>query len=122
MENVISLAILYAIMALAVGLPLYVIVRSVINYVRAIDGRGDIVAKALLVLGIWGLLSFILVTLAMMSAFEGGTLPDGRQANRPITIMSIVFAFIYVVVGLALGYWIRLQPGWKTLRKSQSES
>lgn len=121
MENFIGLVILYGVMAVAVALPLYVIVRSVINYVRAIDGRIDIVAKALVVLAIWAIFSFILITLAMMSAFEGGTLPNGTQASRPVTTMSIVFTVIYVVVCLALGYWVRLQPGWKTLQKSQGK-
>jgi hypothetical protein len=120
MEDIIGVIILYGVMALACAVPLYVIVRSIINYMRAVDGRGRIVIKALVVLCIWAVLSFTLLTLAMMSAFEGGTLPDGRQAERPVTIMAIVFTFIYVVVGLALAYWVRLQPGWKTLRKSQS--
>ncbi len=121
MKDIIGVIILYGVMALACAVPLYVIVRSIVNYVRAVDGRARIVIKALVVLGIWAVLSFTLLSLAMMSVFEGGTLPDGRQASRPVTLMATIFTFIYVVVGIALAYWVKLQPGWKTLRKSQSE-
>ncbi len=113
MEDIIGLIILYTFGAVAAVVPLYVIVRSGLNFVRALDGRGTIVLKALVSLIIWGFISLVFVFIPLMYVFEPGT-NDPVAASRKITIISLVMTIIYILIGLALSYWVRLQPGWKT--------
>src|SRR5215212_10027547 len=121
MEDFLGLVILYTFAAVGVAFPLYVIVRSVINFVRATDGRAAIVIKALVSLSVWGFLTLIFIFIPIMLVFEPGT-TDRATADRRITIVTVVLTCIYIAAGLALGYWVRLQPGWKTLRKAQTEA
>jgi hypothetical protein len=118
-DDVIGMFILYTFAAVAVIFPLYVIIRSIINFARATDGRGTIVIKALLVLGVWGLLSLIVVFIPIMYVFEPGRGVDRATANLRVTILMSVLTLIYIVVGLVMAYWVRLQPGWRTLRKTR---
>jgi hypothetical protein len=112
---------MYTFAAVAVAFPLYVLVRSIINLARATDGYVTIIIKALLVLGVWLVVSFTFIFIPIMYLFEPGT-TDRAAAERRITIMVLVFTFLYIVIALLLGYWIRLQPGWKTLRKARNEA
>ncbi|MBD0369429.1 MAG: hypothetical protein ICV60_01140 [Pyrinomonadaceae bacterium] len=119
-EDIIGMLTLYTFAAVAVLFPLYVIIRSVINFARASDGRGTIVIKAVVVLAVWCLISLIFAFIPIMYVFEPGQGVDALTANRRITYLSIALTFIYIVVGLLMAYWVRLQPGWRTLRKSES--
>lgn len=115
-EDILAMVILYTFGAVAVLLPLYVIIRSVINLVRAVDGRGTIVLKAVVSLAVWAFVSLVFVFIPFMYVFEPGT-NDQAAANRNITIIAVVLTIIYIVIGLLLAYWVRLQPGWRTQRK-----
>lgn len=121
MEDTIDLITVFTFMAVAVVFPLFVIVQSIVNFVRASDARGTIVVKALVVLGVWSGLSFICVVLTMMYTFEAGRGVDRATGDRRMTILTIVLTLIYIAVGLVLAYWVRLQPVWKRLRKAESE-
>jgi hypothetical protein len=121
MEDIIGIATLYTFITIGVALPLYVIAQSIINLARAIDGRGTIVLKALVVLVFWVILTAIFIAIPLMYVFEPGRGVDAATANRRITIMTIMFTLIYLAVGLALSYWVRQQPGWKTMGKIKSE-
>jgi hypothetical protein len=121
MEDTIGLIIAFTFMAVAVVVPLFVIVQSIINFRRASDARGTIVVKALVVLGIWAGLSFICVVLTLMYTFEAGRGVDRATADRRMTILTLVLTLIYIAVGLAIAYWVRLQPIWKRLRKAEGE-
>lgn len=120
MSDIIGWIIIYAFMVVSVGFPLFVIVQSIINLVRAADGRGMIVLKAIVVLGVWVVLSMIVVFIPIMFVFEPWKGVDQATADRRMDILVIVLTLIYIAVGLALGYWVRLQPGWKTLRRAKS--
>lgn len=117
-EDILGQIIIVAFMIVCVGFPLYVIVQSIINLVRASDGRGAIVLKALVVLGVWAVLTMIVVFIPFMFVFE--PISSNRvTADRFMNVLAIVLTLIYIAVALALGYWVRLQPGWKTLLKGQ---
>jgi hypothetical protein len=122
MEDFIGVVTMCTFAAVGVGFTLYVVVRSIINLARATDGHGTIVLKALTVLGVWGLISLTFIFIPIMLVFEPGRGVDRDTANHRVTIVTIVLTLIYIAVGLALGYWVRLQPGWKTLRKAQTEA
>ncbi|HKS26644.1 MAG TPA: hypothetical protein VJS44_02435 [Pyrinomonadaceae bacterium] len=119
-EDIIGMLTLYTFAAVAVVFPLYVIIRSVINFAHAKDGRASIILKAFVVLVIWGLLSLVFVFLPIMYLFEPGEGVDRDTANHRITVLTIVLTLIYIAVGLAMAYWVRLQPGWKTMGKTNS--
>jgi hypothetical protein len=119
-EDIIGLITLYTFAAVAVLFPLYVIMRSVINLIRSSDGRGTIVIKALVVLGLWVLISLIFAFIPIMYVFEPWRGVDSATASRRITIISISLTIIYIILGLVMAYWVSLQPGWKTLRKDHS--
>ena len=121
MEDIIGLIILYTFAGVGVLFPLFVIVQSLINLVRARDGRGIIIIKALTVLAVWAVITSIFIFIPIMFVFEPGT-TDRAAADRRITILSIVLTLIYIAAGLAMAYWVRLQPGWKTLSKTQTEA
>lgn len=117
-EDLIGFVILYTFAAAAILFPLYVIVRSVINFARASDGRGTILIKALVALSAWIVLSLIFVFIPIMYVFEPGNV-DRATADRRMTILTAMLTLIYIAVGLAMAYWVRLQPGWRTLRSSR---
>jgi hypothetical protein len=117
-EDIIGLITLYTFAAVAVLFPLYVIVRSVINLSGSSDGRWTIIIKALVVLGIWVLISLIFAFIPIMYVFEPWRGVDSATANRRITIISISLTIIYIILGLVMAYWVSLEPGWKTLRKA----
>jgi hypothetical protein len=117
-EDIIGIITIYTFGAAAVLFPLYVVIRSTINFAHARDGRGTIILKALVVLIVWGLLSLTFAFIPFMYVFEPPKGLDQAAANRRLTILTIVMTLIYIAVGLALGYWVRLQPGWKTLGKT----
>lgn len=119
MEDAIGLIIIYTFSAMAVVFPLFVVIQSIFNLVRATDGRGTIIIKALVVLGVWAVLSFIFVMIVFMYVFEVSNIADRAVASRRMTILSTVLTLIYIAAGLAMGYWVRLQPGWKTLQKNR---
>lgn len=119
MEDVLGYVILYTFAAVAILFPLFVIVQSIINFVRASDGLGSIIIKAVVALSVWAFLSFTFVLITFMYVFEVSGM-ENRTANLRMTILTIVLTIIYMAVALALGYWVRLQPGWRTLRKAQS--
>lgn len=120
MEDVIGWVILYTFAAVGVVFPLFVIVQSIVNFVRASDGRAAIVIKGLVALAVWAFLSFSFVMIAFMYVFEVGGMTDRAAADRRMTILTIILTLIYILVGLVMAYWVRLQPGWKTLRKVRS--
>ena len=119
MQDAIGIIIIYTFGALSLLVPLYVVVQSILNFVRASDGRGTIIIKALVALAVWAILTLICVFIVFMFVFEPGT-SNRAEADRRITILSFVLTVIYAVVGLALSYWVRLQPGWQTLRRTRS--
>jgi hypothetical protein len=121
MEDTIGWIIAWTFMAVAVVFPLFVIVQTIVNFMRASDGRGTIVIKALVVLGIWAGLSFICVMLTLMYTFEAGRGVDRATGDRRMMILTLVLTLIYIAVGLVLAYWVRLQPIWKRLRKAESK-
>ena len=121
MQDTIGWIILYTFGGLSVLVPLFVIVQSIINFARASDGHGSIVIKALVVLAVWAILTFVCVFIAFMFVFEPLS-PNREEADRRFTILAFVVTVIYTVVGLALSYWVRLQPGWKTLRRRRREA
>lgn len=118
-EDIIGIITLYAFAGAAVLLPLYVVIRSTINFAHASDGRGTIILKAFVVLVIWGMLSLIFVFIPIMYVFEPGQGVDQATANRRITILTIALTLIYIIVGLALAYWVRLQPGRRIQGKTR---
>ncbi|HEY0323293.1 MAG TPA: hypothetical protein VGC66_20215 [Pyrinomonadaceae bacterium] len=120
-EDVFAIVVIYTFAAVACVLPLYVIVRSIINFMRASDGLGTIVMKAVVSLIAWLFITSIFAFIPIMFTFEPGT-TDRAVANRNITIISVVLTIFYIVIGAALAYWVRLQPGWRTLRKSRNEA
>jgi formate hydrogenlyase subunit 3/multisubunit Na+/H+ antiporter MnhD subunit len=122
MEDIIGQIELVTYLIVCVGFPLFVIVQSIINLARATDGQGAIVLKAVVVLGIWLVISMIVIFIPIMYVFEPGRGVNRDVANRNVTIIMLVLTFFYILIGLALGYWVRLQPGWKTLRKARNEA
>src|SRR3982750_3523169 len=121
MEDIIGQIELVVFLVVCVGFPLFVIVQSIINLARASDGQGAIVLKAFVVIGVWLVISMIVIFIPIMYVFEPWKGVDRDTANRRITILFMVLTIIYIAIGLALGYWVRLQPGWKTLRRAKSE-
>lgn len=119
--DVFGIFILYTFAAVAVLLPLYVIVRSIVNFVRAMDGRGTIVLKAVVSLVVWLIISATFMFIPFMLAFEPGS-KDPVVADRIMTAVVIGLTIIYIVIALALGYWVRLQPGWRTRRQGAGHS
>ena len=119
MQDAIGIIIIYTFGALSLLVPLYVVVQSCVNFVRASDGRGTIIIKALVALAVWAILTLICVMIVFMFVFEPIT-TNRVENERWFTILSFVITVIYAVVGLALSYWVRLQPGWQTLRRSRS--
>jgi glucan phosphoethanolaminetransferase (alkaline phosphatase superfamily) len=120
LEEIIGQIILYTFTAFAVAFPLFVIVQSIFNFARASDGRGTIILKALVVLAIWAFISFVFVMITFMYVFEVNRL-DNATASHHVTILTVVLTLVYIVLALVMGYWVRLQPGWKTLRKLKAE-
>lgn len=117
-EDIVGIVTLYTFAAVALLFPLYVVIRSVINFARAQDGRGTIILKAFVVLVIWGLLSLIFIAIPFMYVFEPPRGVDQATANRRLTYLTITMTLIYIGAGLAMAYWVRLQPGWKTQSKT----
>jgi hypothetical protein len=116
-----AMVVMLSFAAVALALPLYVIIRSVINFAHAVDGRGAIVVKAVVSLGVWLIISMSFVFIPFMLVFEPGT-KDMAAADRKITIVTVVLTILYIVIGLALAYWVRLQPGWKTQVNARYEA
>lgn len=122
MEDILGLIIGGIFITVAVLFPLFVIVQSIVNFVRASDGRWIIALKGLVALGVWAALSFTCFLLMFMGVFEadrGGV--DRATADRRMTILALVLTVIYTTVNLVMAYLIRPQAGWKTLPKAQSE-
>jgi O-antigen ligase len=120
MADIIGQIQLVVFLIVSVGLPLFVIVQSIINLGRAVDGQWTIVIKAVVVLCIWVMISLIVIFIPIMYVFEPGKGVDRETANQRVNILFFVLTLIYLAVGLALAYWVRLQPGWKTLRKARN--
>jgi hypothetical protein len=121
-EDIIGLITLYAFAAVAPLLPLYVIVRSIINLGGSSGGRRTILIKALVVLGVWLMISLIFAFIPIMYVFEPWRGVDNATASRRITIISISLTIIYIILGLAMAYRVSLQPGWKTIRKAHAQT
>lgn len=121
MEDIIGQIELVVFTVVCVGFPLFVVVQSIVNLARASDGQATIVLKAFVVIGVWLVISMIVIFIPIMYVFEPWKGVDKDTANHRITIMVFVLTIIYIAIGLALGYWVRLQPGWKTLRRAKSE-
>lgn len=121
MQDVIGWIIMYAFAGAAILFPLFVIIQSIMNFVRATDGRGAIIIKALTVLGVWAFLTFTFVLITFMYVFEVGEMRDRAAADRRVTMLAVVLTLIYLAVGALMAYWVRLQPGWKTLREAGQE-
>lgn len=121
MQDTIGAIVMIAFMVACVGFPLFVFVQSIINLARASDGQGIIVLKAFLVIGVWVVISMIIGFIPIMYVFEPWK-GDRATADLRLTIVMLVLTLIYIAIGLALGYWVRLQPGWKTLRRVKSEA
>lgn len=119
--DVFAIVVIYTFAAVAVVFSLYVIVRSIINFMRASDGHGTIVIKALVSIIAWFFITSIFAFIPIMFTFEPGT-TDRAVANRNITIISVVLTIFYIAIGAALAYWVRLQPGWKTQEKARNEA
>ena len=122
MADIIGQIQLVIFLIVSAGFPLFVIVQSIINLVRAVDGQGAIVLKAIVVLCIWLVVSLIVVFIPIMYVFEPVKGVDSETANQRVTIIFFVLMLIQIALALVLAYWVRLQPGWKTLRKSRSET
>lgn len=121
MEDIIGKIILYSFEAVGIALPLFVLVQSIWNLVRAVDGRGTIILKALVVLAVWAFVSFTFVMIIIMYVFEVDGMADKAAASRRTTILASALTLVYIALGFAMAYWVRLQPGWKTLRKLRAE-
>jgi hypothetical protein len=119
--DLLAMITMFSFAAAGVLLPLYVIIRSVINFAYAVDGRGAIVVKAVVSLAVWVIISSIFMFIPFMLVFEPGT-KDPVVADLKITIVTVVLTILYIVIGLVLAYWVRLQPGWKTQKVAQHEA
>ena len=111
------LTILYWVFCGAGLLTLILIVfKSVQNYRRAARGRGVIVAKALVALVAWLVLSIGVVIADTMFAASATHALGGPDLNRPLNLESAVLYviganLIWLLAGGVLVYWISRRAG-----------
>jgi phosphoglycerol transferase MdoB-like AlkP superfamily enzyme len=105
--------LLYAFAIIMGGIPLAILVLTIINLIRATSRRGTIVLQALASIVVWVLLTFVLIMVLMVTILTFNETPS--QANEwKSTGVVILGTLIYVGVGAALVYWTKRQAALST--------
>ena len=104
MVRAISTFALFAIPVIGVAVPVYVLVRSFLNFRRAKRGRGLIILKALGSLAAWVIASFIMFNVLFFTFYTARDID--REANaRAVTLRLVIFCVVYALVGYGLAFW-----------------
>ncbi|HEV7475804.1 MAG TPA: hypothetical protein VGN90_17240 [Pyrinomonadaceae bacterium] len=101
----IFLVVFFIIMA---GIPLGILVLSIMNFVRAATRRGTIVLQALAAIAVWTILTYVLVMILIVVIFSL-PYPLSRADELKSTAYFIVGCLGYSAVGAALIYWTKRQ-------------
>ena len=107
MLRIITSALLLAAPAIGVAAPLYVIVRSILNYRQAEGGRGNIALKALASLAAWFLASWGMFFMLFVTVFSSAHVPDRGAAERGLPVSLLILDLIYAAGGCGLVSWVR---------------
>ncbi|MGI8565923.1 MAG: hypothetical protein ACR2LZ_05500 [Pyrinomonadaceae bacterium] len=104
MLRAVSTFALFAIPVIGVAVPVYVLVRSSINFRRTKKGGGYIIIKAFGSLAAWAFASFLMLN-ALFFTFYMARDVD-REANaRAVALRLIIFCVVYALVGFGLALW-----------------
>jgi hypothetical protein len=88
--------------------PIMILVLSILNFTRYPARRTAITLKALAALAIWAGLTFLLIMIFIMVVFQFPSYVS--QSNALIeTVIFVVGALIYALVGGGLIYWMKRQ-------------
>jgi hypothetical protein len=88
--------------------PIMILVLSILNFTRYPARRTAITLKALAALAIWAGLTFLLIMVFIMVVFQFPSYVS--QSNALIeTVIFVVGALIYALVGGGLIYWMKRQ-------------
>ena len=106
--DTIGIAMLYGSMFIAVATPLVVLALSVLNFVRAAQGKASIVLRALAILVIWAVLTFVFLTVYIMIVVSATqSAPSNKANDLKLTVIFALFMIVYTAVGACLIYWVR---------------
>ena len=116
MPTVAQLTII-ALVIVAVGTPLIVLVKSVFDFWRAKSDRGNIALKGFAALAVWFLISWGMMFMLFVTVFSAahseyrlshGGAPDPSGSDDP-TGMIILLVVIYTLACGGLSYWMLRQ-------------
>ena len=104
MLRAISTFALFAIPIIGVAVPVYVVVRSFLNFRRAEKGRGYIILKAFGSVAAWAFASFLMFNALFLMFYTARNVD--REANaRAVALGLVFFCVIYSLVGFGLAFW-----------------
>ena len=106
MLRAISNFALFAIPAIGVAVPVYVLIRSSLNLRRAKKSRGHIILKALGSLAAWVFVSFLMFN-ALFFTFYTARDVDREANTRVVALRLIIFCVVYALLGFGLAIWSR---------------
>lgn len=106
----ISTFALFAIPIIGVAVPIYVLVRSALNFRRAKKGRGYIILKAFGSLAAWVIASYIMFNVLFFTFYTARDVD--REANaRAVALSLVIFCIVYALVGCGLAFWSQQRVG-----------
>ena len=96
-------------MATSTSVPAVVVAACVLRFVRANEGRGAALARALVALVVWAPLSYGMVFAFFIGGFLGGL---GGGASQPGdrfagAIVLLVSGVVYILIGYGLARWVQ---------------
>jgi uncharacterized membrane protein len=110
MLKVISDFAVIAAAIVGVAVPVYILVRSILDYRRHEKRHRDIVVKALVSLLSWFLISLGMLFLLFANNLLVGFLMEpaaAEKARRSAMMSNIMFSVIYALIGCGLALWVR---------------
>jgi hypothetical protein len=90
------------------AVPLSILVLAVLNFARALTRRVTIVLQALVALGLWIFLTYVIVMIFIVVVFSL-PYPLSQADELKSTVVFIVACLIYAAAGGALIYWTKAQ-------------
>jgi hypothetical protein len=107
-NNIIGQVLLVAFFVIMGGVPLTIIVLALINVARAVTRQITILLQALVSLGLWIFLTYIVVMIFIIVVFSL-PYPQSRADELKSTAIFLVSVLIYGAVGAALIFWTKAQ-------------
>jgi formate hydrogenlyase subunit 3/multisubunit Na+/H+ antiporter MnhD subunit len=92
---------LFAIPGIGLAVPVYILVRSYLNFRRAKKGRGHIILRAIGSVAIWLVASFIMFNMLFIVFYTARDVD--REANAAaVALRLIIFSVVYALAGCGL--------------------